>query len=103
MLQEFPALELPRLWWPLLDSQVDQVIKCCEGCQKSAKSQLPDLLPKLCIQKPDHAWSRIGINIAGPFSTALHCEQFMVLVIDHFSGFPEVLLTTDIRSSRIVA
>ncbi len=90
-------------WWPLLDSQVEQVVKCCEGCQKSAKSQPPDPIPKLRIQKPDHAWSRIGIDVAGPFSTAPHREQFVVSVIDHYSGFPEVLLTTDIRSSKIVA
>ncbi len=82
-------------WWPLLDSQVEQVVKCCEGCQKSAKSQLPDPIPKLCIQKPDYAWSRIGIDIVGPFST--------VSVVDRFLAFPEVLLTADIRSSKIVS
>ncbi len=79
------------------------MVKYCEGCQKSAKLQPPDPIPKLHIQKPDQAWSRIGIDIAGPFSTVPHCEQFIVSVVDHFSGFPEVLLTTDILSSKIVS
>ncbi len=89
-------------WWPLLDSQVEQVVKCCEGCQKSAKAQPPDPIPKMCITKLDHAWSRIGIDIAGPFNTVPHRKQFVVSVVDHYTGFPEVLLTMDIHSSRIV-
>ncbi len=39
----------------------------------------------------------------GPFSTAQHREQFVVSVVDHYSRFPEVLLTTDIRSAKIVS
>ncbi len=62
-----------------------------------------DPMLKLHIPKPDHAWSRIGIDIVGPFSTVPHHEQFMVSVMDHYSGFPKVLLTMDICSSRIVS
>ncbi len=35
-------------WWPGLDSQV---VNCCEGCEMSSKSQLPDLIPKRSILK----------------------------------------------------
>ncbi len=92
----------PNLLVAAADSQVEQVVKCCEGCQKSAKSQLPNPMPKLHVTKPDHAWSMIGMDIAGLFSTVLHCKQFVVSVVDHYSGFLEVLFTMDICSSQIV-
>ncbi len=38
-------------WWPLLDSQIEQLIKCCQGCQMSTKSQLADPIPKISITK----------------------------------------------------
>ncbi len=89
-------------WWPGLDSQVEQLVKCCESCQMSSKSQLPDSIPKHAILKPDKLWSWVSIDISGPFHTAPQKEQFVVSVVDHFSGFLEVLLTTDIHSMTIV-
>ncbi len=89
-------------WWPGLDGQVEHLVKCCEGCQMSSKSQPLDPIPKTVIPKPDRPWSWVGIDISGPFHTAPQKEQFVVSVVDYFSGFPEVLLTTDIHSVTIV-
>ncbi len=89
-------------WWPGLDSQVEQLVKCCEGCQMSSKSQPPDPILKWAIPKPDKPWSRVAIDISGPFHTVPQKEQFVVSVVDYFSGFLEVLLATDIRSVTIV-
>ncbi len=68
----------------------------------SSKSQPPDPIPKSTIPRPDRPWSRVGINILGPFHTAPQKEQFVVSVVDYFFGFQEVLLTTDIRSVTIM-
>ncbi len=57
-------------WWSLLDLQVEQSVCCCEGCQMSAKSQSPDPIPQIAIPKPDKPWSRLGLDIAGPYHTA---------------------------------
>ncbi len=83
-------------WCPGLDSQVEQLVKCCEGCQKSSKSQSPNPILKHAILKPGRPWSCIGIDISGPFHTTPQKEQFMVSVVDYSSRFPEVILTTDI-------
>ncbi len=75
---------------------------CCEGCQMSSRLQPADQIPKHAILKPDKPWSRVAIDISGPFRTMPQKEQFVVSVVDYFSGFPEILLTTDIRSVTIV-
>ncbi len=68
----------------------------------SSKSQPPDPILKHAIPKPDRPWSQVSIDTSGPFHTTPQNEQFVVSVVDYFSGFLEVLLTTDIRSVTIV-
>jgi len=37
-------------------------------------------------------WETIGIDVTGPFHTAPSRCRFIVAVVDHFSGFPELLV-----------
>ncbi len=89
-------------WWPGLDTQVETAVRCCPGCQRSGKSQPPDPIPPIAIPKPDVPWKRLGLDLAGPYSTAPQRQQFVASIVDYHSGFPEVFLTTDVRSSAII-
>ncbi len=89
-------------WWPGLDTQVETIVRTCSGCQLSEKSQPPDPVPPITIPKPTIPWKQLGLNISGPSATAPHREQFVVSVVDYHSGYPEVLLTTNICSLAII-
>ncbi len=89
-------------WWPGLDTQVEQLVRCCEPCQWSSKSQPPDPIPLQSIPKPSAPWIRLGIDLAGPYATAPMRQQFIASVVDYYSGYPKVLLTTDTRSSALI-
>ncbi len=62
----------------------------------SGKSQPLDLIPPISIPNPDVPWKCQELDLAGPYSTAPHRQQFITSVVDYHSGFPEVLLMTDI-------
>ncbi len=87
-------------WWPGLDTQLEFLIKHCEGFQHSGKSQLPDPISPISIPRLLGPWKHLGLDFAGPYSTAPHWQQFVVSIVNYYSGYPEVLLTIDIRASR---
>jgi hypothetical protein len=76
-------------------------VKTCLACQRSAKSTCPTGIPNFKIPKPEEAWKKIGIDITGPFYNAPKQWQYIVVVIDYYSSFPELLMTTDITTNTI--
>ncbi len=87
-------------WWP--GTQVEMIVQMCTGCQLSGKSQPPDPVSPISVPKPTIPWKWLGLDISVPFATAPHKEHFVVSIIDYHSGYPKVLLTTDIHSSAII-
>ncbi len=88
-------------WWPGLNTQVQELVGQCVGCQFSGKSTPPTDIPKIAIPKPAKTWAKVGLDILGPFVNAPQHQKYIVTVIDYMSNFPECLLTTDICSSCI--
>ena len=89
-------------WWPGMDKEIEHFVRNCLPCQDSAKSA-----PKLHIEPyriplPDSPWEKLAIDITGPFDNAPHNMKFIVVLIDYYSKFPEILCTTDITSARII-
>ncbi len=89
-------------WWPGLSTQVHELVSQCSGCQMSEKSTPPAEVPDIQVPKPAECWTKVGLDISGPFANAPGHQKFIVTIIDYTSNFPECLLTTDIRSSRII-
>ena len=59
-------------------------------------------MPHITIPKLTEPCHKIGLDICGPFATAPRHQRFVTTVIDHASGCPEVLLSNDITSSKII-
>ncbi len=95
-------LLLETYWWPGLSMQVHDMASQCQGCQFSEKTTPPSPVPAISVPRPSCPWSKVGIDIAGPFANAPTNQKYIVTVIDYASNYPECLLTTDIRSSRII-
>ena len=83
-------------WWPSLDTHVENFIRHCPACQDSAKAHKRIAMPHITIPKPTEPWHKIGLDICGPFATAPRHQRFVTTVIDHASGYSEVLLSTNI-------
>ena len=55
------------------------------------------------LNTPTKPWSRIAIDIAGPFHVAPQHQRFVTTAIDCFSKFPEILLSNDVTSGKIIS
>nr|XP_054930704.1 uncharacterized protein LOC129386641 [Dermacentor andersoni] len=91
-----------KYWWPGLDKQVETAIRKCTVCQsadKSAKSYPTPLQP---VALPDKPWSKIAIDIVGPFERAPADCRFVISVVDYFSKWPEVAFCRDVSSAKVM-
>jgi transposase InsO family protein len=89
-------------WWPSMNNDIDHFVRHCQACQCSEKSFKPNVVPRMEIPVPDTAWSKVAIDIAGPYFTAPVGRRFIVTIIDYYSKFPEVLLTDTTTSLSII-
>ncbi|XP_036002862.1 uncharacterized protein K02A2.6-like [Fundulus heteroclitus] len=65
------------VWWPGMDSALEERVKKCSQCQSNQK--LPAVAPLHPWQWPGRAWSRLHLDFAGPFMG----QTFLVLVDAH--------------------
>ncbi len=89
-------------WWLQMSVQVNEHITRCTRCQFSEKSSPPATIPKITIPCPSVQWSKIGVDIVGPFADAPQNHQYIVTAIDYATNIPECLLMSDIRSSKLI-
>ena len=53
------------IWWPNIDSEIDEMVKRCNACQLVRVA--PPVAPLNPLPWPSKPWSYIHINYAGPF------------------------------------
>ncbi|XP_046548469.1 uncharacterized protein K02A2.6-like [Haliotis rubra] len=72
------------MWWPGLDSQIEEKVRQCLDCQEIANQ--PAAAPPTSWKWPSSPWSRLHIDFAGPFQG----HSFLV-VVDAHSKWMEVI------------
>ena len=65
------------LWWPGMDTEIEQKAKQCNQCQINQKKSPVALLH--LWEWPGKPWSRIHLDYAGPFQG----RMFLVIVDSH--------------------
>lgn len=71
------ALARGYVWWPGMDSAIEQTVKSCNLCQ--SHHSLPPKAPLHPWTWPNQPWSRIHIDYAGP----MEGKMFLVIVDAH--------------------
>ena len=89
------ALARMFVWWPGLDADIEDLVRCCESCQ-SVKS-MPPLAPLQPWSWPTRPWSRLHLDFAGP----LEGKMFLVL-IDAHSKWIETFVTSSSTSAVVI-
>ena len=84
------------VYWPNLNSQIEEVAKCCSSCGQYGNS-----LPKLTDHpwtRPTGPWQRIHMDFAGAFLGSM-----WFIVTDAYSKWPEVIrMNHDTTSSAMI-
>jgi len=89
-------------FWPGSNSDAEKFVKSCIACAASGKTARSETVPVTAVPPPSAPWKNLAIDITGPFHTAPQHQRFIVAVTDYFSKYPEILLTGEVTSSRII-
>lgn len=77
------GLARANVWWPKIDSVIEETVKECHTCQKHQK--MPAKAPLHPWEWPSRPWTRIHVDYAGPFM-----GKMFLLIIDAHSKWLEI-------------
>ncbi|XP_040172372.1 uncharacterized protein K02A2.6-like [Anopheles arabiensis] len=89
------AIARSYVYWPLIDADVEKLVKLCKSCALAAKSPIHS--SPISWPKTDAPWQRVHIDYAGPIDGV-----YFLLVIDSFSKWPEIISTSSISANATV-
>ena len=72
-----------HVWWPTIDTDIQQTVQSCYNCQETARD--PVRVPLHQWDIPRNPWQRLHIDYAGPYRGTM-----WLLLIDAYSKWPEV-------------
>ena len=91
-----------RFFWTSMHADVAAYVAGCELCQRRKRPQQrhQGLLQPIRVSEP---WEVVGLDIFGPLPTTRRNNRFIVVFIDHFTKWPEVVPTSCITAEVIAA
>ena len=87
------ALARSYVWWPKMDTDIEDMVKKCQICQESRPS--PPTAPLHPWEWPSQPWSRLHLDFAGPF-----LEHNYLVLVDAYSKWIDVQVMSSITSAK---
>ena len=89
------SLARQHIWWPNLDSNIEQIVRDCSDCQANrCKTPLKVSNPWIW---PMHHWQRLHVDFADPFN-----GRMFLIVVDAKSKWMEVVPTCSTSASSTI-
>ncbi|XP_048853517.1 uncharacterized protein K02A2.6-like isoform X1 [Brienomyrus brachyistius] len=89
-------------WWPKMDSQVQSCIASCILCQANDKTASTHPAPLQPVPLPDGPWKKLGLDIVGPFDTAVAACRYAITLTDYYSKWPEVAFSHTATTEDVI-
>ena len=77
---------------------VEETIQNCLPCQAATSGNHPPPEPLKMTQLPSAPWKEVAMDFLGPFPTG----EYLLVVIDAFSRFPEVEVPTTVSAKAVL-
>ena len=77
------SLARSYVWWPKMDTNLEEKVKRCATCQRYQKT--PPCSPLHPWEWPSRPWSRVHIDYAGPFM-----GKMFLLIVDAHSKWMDI-------------
>jgi hypothetical protein len=91
------SLARQHVWWPGIDSDIEQLSKSCTSCAVNRDN--PAVAPLHPWSFPEKPWQRIHMDLAGPFLGSM-----WLIIVDAFTKWPEVFrLGKDSTSANVIS
>lgn len=84
------------VWYPNIDTDSEVLINSCIPCQATGPAPKPE--PLQMSELPSRPWSEISADFFGPVPTG----EYVLVVIDEYSRFPEVDLLTSTSAPAVI-
>ena len=95
-LSKTKALIREKVWFPKMDEMIKTTIDQCIPCQAVGKSNPP--LPIESTEMPNGPWEKLHMDFYGP----LPSNEYLLVVIDRYSRFPEVEIVKSTKASIVI-
>ena len=89
-------------WWPQMDTQVELLVKHCTLCRCNDKTATPSRVPMEPVKFPNSAWSKLAMDIVGPFDIGSADCKYAITLIDYYSKWPEVSFVSSVTTNKII-
>lgn len=83
------------VWWPRLDSDIEQITKNCSACQLNRRN--PNQVPTHAWEPARHVFDRVHIDYAGPFM-----GKYFFVLVDAYSKWPEIHIMNQITATKTI-
>ena len=84
-----------HVWWPNLDSDIEQTVRDCSDCQVNrCRAPLKVSNPRIWPTRP---WQRVHVDFAGPFNGGM-----FLIVVDAKSKWMEVIQISSTSNSATI-
>ena len=76
-----------RFWWPAMNQDIKEYVKTCKVCAERKKtSQRHGLMQNFeLVEQP---FERVGIDWIGPLPESKNGNQYVLMIVDHYSHYP---------------
>ena len=89
-------------WFPGMDALAQSYISACTLCQSLDRTAKTFAAPLQPVPLPAAPWTKIGLDIVGPFETAPWNCRYAIALTDYYSKWPEVAFTASITSKVMI-
>ncbi|XP_064482545.1 uncharacterized protein K02A2.6-like [Ornithodoros turicata] len=90
-------------WWPGNDAQVEKMVHDCSICQSADKSAKVASAPLHPVVFPATPWSKMGMDIVGPFEDSPPSCRYAITLLDYHSKWPEISFAPAVTTSTVEA
>ena len=90
-----------RYYWPLMFRDIEQYVRACEVCLRG-KTGSCLARPPLATWDVGRLFSRLHVDFAGPLAPTARGNQYILVLVDAFSGVAVFVATRDCRADTTV-
>jgi transposase InsO family protein len=85
-----------HVWFPAIDSLVENAIKACHKCQ--INTDLTKFEPSCPTEMPDGPWALVSVDFYGP----LKCGKYLLVLICEYSRYPLVKVISGTSARTVI-
>lgn len=89
-------------WWPHIAENIKNVIQHCTVCHSTDKPAKASPAPLQPVAFPSRSWTKLAIDIVGPFEQAPPKERYFITLVDYHSKWPEVASSHNVTTASVV-